>query len=324
MTSKIVVCFCNNDFLSKVIIEQILLQGFCVRVCSIEPFCENSLRVVAKLGQISFHVVDPLNYHGVLHILHGADYVINFITLAHTVNMSKVSNFAKLIQESAKNIASVVAQVGISKLIHLSNIVFGVENSYTKAVLEAERIILSIVRNSTILKFDFIFGENDFLLCKFGKLLSIMPFFPVFGNGKAIISPIYVGDVALSILNCLTSNSESEISKGVFKLSGISNFTILELYKIIADSLEKRVTFFKLPFSFFRMECFFSSMKLFYIFSYIIFGRFGPFFNMSEYPLFKNNIHIEGAKENSISLFVPRPTLLESKIEGILTPFKNH
>ena len=53
----------------------------------------------------------------------------------------------------------------------------------------------------------------------------------------------------------------------------------------------------------------------------MIFGRFKAFFNISEYPLFKNNAR---NKKNSISMFVSKPTLLESKIDNILMPLKNH
>lgn len=321
MTSKLVVCFCERDFLSEVVIEKILLSGFSVKVCSTEPFCDNSLRIVAKLGQISFHVIDMLNYNAVLHIVHGASYVVNFIPLSHSINASNVRKFSKFVQKSTKNIADASIQAEVLKFVHLSSVVFDINNRYTRSILEAEKTVLSIVTNAIILRFDFIFGENDFLLCKFGKLFSIIPFFPLFGNGQSIVSPIYVGDVSIAILKCITLNTDSSINNGVFELSGINNYTITELYNTIADFLGEKATFIKVPFCFFRIECFFSNMKIFYIFTYMFFGRFESFFHMSEYPLFKNNMK---TRKNSISMFVPKPTLLESKIESILTPLRSY
>ena len=103
--------------------------------------------------------------------------------------------------------------------------------------MEAEKLIVNSNLNWTILRPTMIFGSpKDRNMIKLINWIDKVPFIPIFGKGDNYQQPVYVKDLAWSIVEIIENeNTFNEI----FNLSGPEPLTFKEIIKIISFYLEK-------------------------------------------------------------------------------------
>ena len=116
--------------------------------------------------------------------------------------------------------------------------------------MEAEKLIVNSNLNWTILRPTMIFGSpKDRNMINLIKWIDKVPFIPIFGKGDNFQQPIYVKDLAWSIVEII---EKKKTFNEIFNLSGPEPLTFKEIIKTISFYLGKKTIdafFFHIYFS---------------------------------------------------------------------------
>ena len=110
-------------------------------------------------------------------------------------------------------LAKLCKQNNLRHLIHLSalGVNEAVDSDYAKSKLEGEKEILKNFPLSTILRPSVVYSIDDNFTTSFMTLLSRLPFFPLYYNGKTKFMPIHSSDLVNIIYNIIYENIYSQI-----------------------------------------------------------------------------------------------------------------
>ena len=103
-----------------------------------------------------------------------------------------------------------------------------------------KKILSDIFKSSVILRPSVVFGPEDKFFNTFAALAQFSPVIPLVGEGKTKFAPIYVGDIAKSIVKSLELNN-SDIK--IYELGGPENFSFKELMNILLNEIKKKKIF---------------------------------------------------------------------------------
>jgi len=91
------------------------------------------------------------------------------------------------------------------------------------------------------------FASDDAFLTTILRLLRSMPAYPIFGDGKTRLQPVYVDDVAAAIAQILR---QSQKPYPVYELAGPRIYSYEELLRTIAQIAGLRPVLMRMPFAF--------------------------------------------------------------------------
>jgi len=151
----------------------------------------------------------------------------------------------------AENVATAAKDVG-AKLIHISAIGADVNSNipYARTKGLAEKSVLQICPDATILRPSIVFGPQDDFFNRFSKLSKFLPFLPVFGGGTSRVQPVYVGDLA-RVVEVLSRNEPDvdRLAAGKYiEAGGPDVFTYREIMQIVLRYNHRRRAIISLPF----------------------------------------------------------------------------
>ena len=134
----------------------------------------------------------------------------------------------------------------IKKIIHLSAIGADLNSNsrYQKTKAEGERNLLRHSPNSTILRPSIVFGPGDGFFDRFAKMAMVAPALPLIGGGETKFQPVFVGDVADSILFCL---NYSLTNGQIYELGGPSIYSFKELLAYMLRVIGKKRPLIPIP-----------------------------------------------------------------------------
>ena len=129
-------------------------------------------------------------------------------------------------------------ETGIKKLVSISAL--GVKEKHTskymQSKLQGEKNIQNNFKSSVILRPSICVGPSDGFFERFGSIAQYSPFLPLIGGGKTKFAPIYVGDVAKSIVKALELNSSKP---RIYELGGPKIYSFKELMEILLIQIKK-------------------------------------------------------------------------------------
>ncbi len=142
-------------------------------------------------------------------------------------------------------LAKLSKEYNLKHLIHLSAL--GINESkdsiYAKSKLEGEINILKNFPLATILRPSVVYSVDDNFTTNFMTLLSRLPFFPLYYNGKTKFSPIHCSDLTDVIYHVISKNIYSKIIECV----GPETLTFKEIIKKLLDLIGKKRLLLPLP-----------------------------------------------------------------------------
>ena len=108
----------------------------------------------------------------------------------------KVSTFDNIHTNFPKKLAEICNSRKV-KFVHVSAL--GLENAknskYAISKINGEKSIKDIMPESTIIKPSLVYSVDDNLTTRFMSLLSVLPIFPIYYQGKTKFTPIHVSDL---------------------------------------------------------------------------------------------------------------------------------
>ncbi len=207
--------------------------------------------VVAELNKLGYNVIefngDARKKQDIEDNIAGCQAVINLIGI---IRETKHKSFYDEHVVVVNNIVDVMKENGVKKIVHVSALgtKAGANSMYHKTKYAGELHILDSKLDYTILRPSFLFGKEDKSINYFMKFVKNR-FFVIFGDGSYKLQPVYVGDVAKSIVASLKNKKASQ---KIIEIAGNKQYNFNELIDVLARSINKKVVKIHVPIGFAR------------------------------------------------------------------------
>lgn len=163
----------------------------------------------------------------------------NIDTILHTANIENSENIIKVGNEK---------KVKWFILVH-STMVFSKNSSpRIKNRIRIEKEILKKNSNITILSPTMIYGTpRDINMSRLIKFMDKFKIFPIFGNGKNYMQPIYIEDLANAYYEVIKLKDKTFNKRYI--LAGKKPIKYIDILRLIEKKLNKKIYFIKIPLS---------------------------------------------------------------------------
>jgi len=191
-------------------------------------------------------VADARDQRSVESAVAGVDGVVNAISL-YVEHGS--DTFHSVHVETAAKIASAARQAGIRRFVHVSGIgakttspsPYILSRGQGDAAVQTAFPVAAIVRPAVM------FAADEEFLTTILRLLRSLPAYPVFGDGRTRVQPVYADDVAAAIAQILRQNQKPY---PVYELAGPRVYSYEELLRTTARIAGLRPVLMRMPFAF--------------------------------------------------------------------------
>jgi uncharacterized protein YbjT (DUF2867 family) len=179
-------------------------------------------------------------------VVMSADGVVNAISLY--VEHGR-DTFRAVHVEAVARIAKVARQAGTKRFVHLSGIGADVASSspYIRNRGEGEAAVQAAFPGAVIIRPAVMFGPDDAFLTTILRLLRTLPAYPLFGDGRTRLQPVFVDDVAAAIAQIL---GQTQKLHPIYELAGPRVYSYEELLRTIARTAGLRPRLVRMPFAF--------------------------------------------------------------------------
>jgi uncharacterized protein YbjT (DUF2867 family) len=176
----------------------------------------------------------------------GADGVVNAISLY--VEHGR-DTFHAVHVEAAARIARVARRAGTKRIVHLSGIGADVASSspYIRNRGEGEAAVQAAFPGAVVIRPAVMFAPDDAFLTTILRLLRTLPAYPLFGDGRTRLQPVYVDDVAAAIAQVL---GQAQTPYPIYELASPRVYSYEELVRTIAHTAGLRPRQVRIPFAF--------------------------------------------------------------------------
>ena len=232
-----VTVFGGTGFLGRRVVHHLRESGATVRIASRHPGQADD----ANVKQIC---ADAHDERSVEAAVAGADGVVNVISL-YVEHGSET--FHSVHVEAAARIASVARRVGAKRLVHISGI--GADaaspSPYIRSRGEGEAAVQAAFPGVVIIRPAVMFAQDDSFLTTILRLLRVLPAYPIFGDGRTRLQPVYADDVAAAIAQVLR---QSKRPSPVYELAGPRVYSYEQVVRTIARNAGLRPMLMRTPF----------------------------------------------------------------------------
>ena len=244
----IVTVFGGTGFLGRRIVRSLRAAGATVRVASRHPE-----RAAAQSGhdEAALHAIaaDVNDESSGARALAGAHAAVNTVSLYVE---GGGDTFRSLHVLAAGRVARQAKELGIGRLVHVSGL--GADPSsrspYIRSRGQGEIAVQTEFSGATIIRPSVMCGPDDAFITTIAKLLRVLPVYPMFGQGKTKLQPVYVEDVAAAIARIIAS---SESPASTYELAGPEVYSYAELVELVARCVERRPMLVGVPFGLWRV-----------------------------------------------------------------------
>jgi uncharacterized protein YbjT (DUF2867 family) len=231
--------FGGTGFLGRRVARHLSNSGAAVRIASRHP-------VRAEGDNVEQIVVDAHDERSVEAAVVGADGVVNAISLYVEHGGD---TFHSVHVDAAARIARVARRAGTKRLVHLSGI--GADatspSRYIRSRGEGETAVQAAFPGAVIIRPAVMFAPDDAFLTPILRLLRTLPAYPLFGDGRTRLQPVYVDDVAEAIARVLR---QTQRPHPIYELAGPRVYSYEELLRTIARTAGLRPVLVRIPFAF--------------------------------------------------------------------------
>jgi NADH dehydrogenase (ubiquinone) 1 alpha subcomplex subunit 9 len=193
-----VTVFGCTGFLGRYLVSKLAKMGTQVIVPYRDEDEKRHLKPMGDLGQIVAMEWDIRNGEQIAECLRHSDIVYNLVGRDYE---TKNFDYASVHVAGAERIASIAAQCGVSRLVHLSHLNASHESKskFYQSKAEGEDRVKAAFPGATIVKPASMYGYEDKLLTN----IAVWPVWWKLNHGETKIRPVHVMDVAQALANLL-------------------------------------------------------------------------------------------------------------------------
>ena len=252
---KIIGIFGAGGFLGKHLMRQLTKLDYRVKVATRNPYLKGYLKPLGNPGQIELFKTNIFNPEDVKQVLKNCNIAINLVGILYETRKQK---FNQIHAQFPNLLSELCNELGVKKLVHVSalGVKEGHPSQYMQSKLQGEKNIQDTFKQSVILRPGIMFGPEDKFFNTFATLAQFSPALPLIGGGKTVFEPIYVGDVAQSIVKSLELNN---LKPSIYELGG-ANYSFKELMQILLSEINKKRFLIPIPWGMAKFQSYFLQM----------------------------------------------------------------
>ena len=252
---KIIGIFGAGGFLGKHLMRQLTKLDYRVKVATRNPYLKGYLKPLGNPGQIELFKTNIFNPEDVKQVLKNCNIAINLVGILYETRKQK---FNQIHAQFPNLLSELCNELGVKKLVHVSalGVKEGHPSQYMQSKLQGEKNIQDTFKQSVILRPGIMFGPEDKFFNIFATLAQFSPALPLIGGGKTVFEPIYVGDVAQTIVKSLELNN---LKPSIYELGG-ANYSFKELMQILLSEINKKRFLIPIPWGMAKFQSYFLQM----------------------------------------------------------------
>ena len=245
----------GSGFLGHQVVRQLAKTGARLRIAMRHPNEAMALRSMGSVGQIQIAQANIRDLPSLENAIQGARYVVN---LAGTDTGKGKQTFQSTHEAGAENVAQTCAQLGVSRLVHLSALGADIRSTsaFSRTKMLGERAVSEAFEDVTILRPAGMFGpEGEFFgqIAILAKALMVMPLV----GGSTKVQPVYVDDVAAAVCAALTND---ETIGQTYELGGPRVWSVQEVHEFVLDATHRTRLLAPVPFGLAKFASLFLQM----------------------------------------------------------------
>lgn len=212
--SKLVTIIGGSGFVGRYIARRLAKDGWRVRVAVRRPNEAIFVKPYGVPGQVEPVACNIRDDASIRAVIRGADAVVNCVGVLNSVG---ANSFDAVQAQGAGRVARIAAEMGASRLVHISAIGADAQSDsgYARSKAEGEVAVLAAFPSAVILRPSIIFGTEDQFFNRFAAMTRMGPILPVVG-GNTRFQPVYVDDVAQAAVKAVNG----EAAPGIYELGG--------------------------------------------------------------------------------------------------------
>ena len=111
---------------------------------------------------------------------------------------TRVKTFQKTVIEGMANAIAAARRAGVSKIVYLSALGASAEatSRYYQTKYQAEQQVRNSGLDYTIFRPSIVYGRRDQFVNRLARMIRLTPIVPVIGDGKYMLQPVYVEELA--------------------------------------------------------------------------------------------------------------------------------
>jgi NADH dehydrogenase len=231
--------FGGTGFLGRAVVKRLKAEGAGVRVAARHP------EAGAWPAGVEAVEADLRDTDSVAGALADADWVVNAVGLYQE---SRGETFQAVHVEGARAVAAAAARGTAQALVHISGIGADLasESSYVRARAAGETAVREAFPEATILRPSVLFGPEDSFFNSLARIARLLPVFPLFGDGRTRLQPVYVEDVAAAVARAL---SLPDAGGRTYELGGKHSYSYRALIELVLRQTGIKRPLLPLPFA---------------------------------------------------------------------------
>ncbi len=231
----------------------------------IRKFTKNNYRVIAvtrsihrkgyqiktqsNYGYLELEEVNLFSEKNISKLMEKSSICINLIGILYE---KKKNQFNSIHSDLPFLLSKIASKNSIKQFIHLSalGIESATDSKYAQSKLSGENKVRKNFEEAVILKPSIVYSVDDNFTTNFMSLLSMLPFMPLYYNGRTKFTPIHVSDLT----NIIYEIVQKKITGETIECIGPEVFTFKEILLKLLKSMNKKRLLLPLPLPFAKMS----------------------------------------------------------------------
>jgi len=250
MSERLITLIGGSGFIGRHLVRRLAAQGYRIRVGVRRPEKAKFLQPLGDVGQIVPVQVNLRDDTTVLAAVSGAWGVVNLVGVLRN---SGHQTFDAIHAAGPGRVGRLARMGGVERLVQVSALGADPESAshYAQSRAQGEAALKAEFPEATIIRPSLVFGPEDQFFNRFAAMTALSPFLPIFGDtvadaGTTKFQPVFVGDVAAAIAQCLTDDAATGKT---YELGGPRVYTFRELMALVLEYTGRRRLLLPVPYS---------------------------------------------------------------------------
>lgn len=245
--TKLVTIFGGSGFVGRYIARRMAKEGWRVRVAVRNTNEAVFVRPYGVVGQVEPVFCNIRDDASVRAVTQGADAVVNCVGV---LDETGKNTFEAVQAEGAARIARIAAELGVTRMVHISAIGADPDSAsaYARTKAAGEAAVQDHMPGAVILRPSIVFGTEDSFFNRFAGMTRFGPVLPVVG-ADTLFQPVHVDDVAKAAVMGVVGTA----APGIYELGGPDVESFRALMQRMLAIIQRRRLVMNIPFGLARM-----------------------------------------------------------------------
>lgn len=231
----------GTGFVGRHVVQELVQRGHEV-LCLLRPGSEKKIPQARNVQAVYGDVCQP---DTLTPAMRDCEAVVHLVGIIREFPNRGIT-FKKMHLEATANVVAAARQANIHRYIHMSALEAKPEPvaGYHQTKQQAEEVVIASGLNYTIFRPSIIYGPGDAFINLFKHQIETLRLVPVIGDGRYLLQPVPVWQVAQGFARALETPAAENRS---YDVGGPESVSMNELIDILAGVLKKRAVKVHMP-----------------------------------------------------------------------------